>query len=379
MADRLIHPVDPVHPVKKMGCHETLPSIALLGMVALCFGGLSTSTAAGVIVLANRNDEGVDFSVVGEGYPATAHRLSPHELISLDIFQPVAITFDDRTGQHRYRLDPNTIHVFVGQGDAFDLRQMMLQQAKSLETESLPKQETPRLARLCIIPVKLLVDDEEPMVRRLWEKKLRDRLAAASEIFERHCRVRFEVAAVDTWDTDDRVNDFPESLGEFEREVRPAPGRIAIGFTSQYKLPERRTHLGGTRGPLHSHVLIREWSQHISPSERLEVLVHELAHVLGAAHSAEADSVMRPVLGDRRSNAREFRIGFDPINTLIMSLMSEELRRGTFRGFSRMAPSTRATLIGVYRTLNTAQPDDPAAKNYLRLLGATIEGPLDGN
>jgi hypothetical protein len=38
------------------------------------------------------------------------------------------------------------------------------------------------------IPVKILVDDKEPTVRRLWEKRCRDRVAAASNIIERCCQ-----------------------------------------------------------------------------------------------------------------------------------------------------------------------------------------------
>ena len=78
--------------------------------------------------------------------------------------------------------------------------------------------------------------------------------------------------------------------------------------------------MAGTRGPLHSHILVREWSPQMSEPERLEFLVHELGHFLGASHSPEPDSVMRPVLGDQPGrSARAFRIRFDPVNTLVMS------------------------------------------------------------
>ena len=40
---------------------------------------------------------------------------------------------------------------------------------------------------------------------------------------------------------------------------------------------------------------------------------HELGHFLGSVHSPEADSVMRPVLGDRQSRSVKFRVGFDPV------------------------------------------------------------------
>jgi hypothetical protein len=219
----------------------------------------------------------------------------------------------------------------------------------------------------------LLADDDEPAVQRVWEKRLRDRLAKASDIFEYHCRVRFEVAAVDTWTTDDTIYSFERSLREFESAVKPAPARVAIGFTSQYHIPKGRTHLGGTRGPLHSHILIREWARHVTEPERLELLVHELGHFFGATHSAEPDSVMRPILGDHLSHSRSFRIGFDPVNTMIMYLVAEELRRGRwFRGFYALPLQTRSHLRSAYAAMGKAMPRDQSAKNYIKLLDSSF-------
>src|SRR3990172_8995441 len=61
------------------------------------------------------------------------------------------------------------------------------------------------------------------------------------------------------------------------------PAQLAIGFTSQYQVVTGRVHMAGTRGTLQSHILVREWSQHMSEPERLELLVHELGHFLGAS------------------------------------------------------------------------------------------------
>ena len=101
---------------------------------------------------------------------------------------------------------------------------------------------------------------------------------------------------------------------------------MAIGFTTHYEWVQGEMHLGGTHGALASHVLIRESPGQVSEPERLEVLVHELGHFLGAAHTSDKTSVMRPMLGDRQSAAKCFRIGFDAPNTLIMSLVAEEMR-----------------------------------------------------
>jgi hypothetical protein len=178
---------------------------------------------------------------------------------------------------------------------------------------------------------------------------------------------------VGPWRTDDRRRDFVETRREFESEVRPDPAQIAIGFTSQYEIVKKKgTHLGGTRGPLHTHVLVREWSKYLGEDERLEVLVHELGHILGAAHSPEPRSVMRPSLGDDQIKVPGFQIGFDPLNTLAMYMVGQQLQSGGYTRFKEMPLSTRRRLADVYAEIALAMPKDPAAMRYLQLLGARI-------
>jgi len=243
------------------------------------------------------------------------------------------------------------------------------------DAQAAQRDENAPAAKPLAIPVKLLVDDDERAARGRWEARLRARLETASALFERCCRVKFVVAEVATWDSDDATTDFEQSLAEFEREVQSQPQRLAIGFTSQYPLVQGRVHLGGTRGPLHSHVLLREWSQQISESERLEVLVHELGHFLGAVHSPEPISVMRPNLGDRKARLRDFRIAFDPLNALAMCLVGESLSRRPTSTFAALPPPTRSRLTAVYRTLAETLPDDPAPPQYLALLGVRVRQP----
>ena len=77
---------------------------------------------------------------------------------------------------------------------------------------------------------------------------------------------------------------------------------------------------------LQSHILVREWSATMSEPEREEVLLHEVGHYLGAVHSPDPVSVMRPVLADNQAIRTKFQIGFDPVNTLLINLVSEEIR-----------------------------------------------------
>lgn len=154
------------------------------------------------------------------------------------------------------------------------------------------------------ITVKLLADNKEPTLQRIWEKRYRDRLAAASDVIERCCGVRFKIVAVDTWTSNDDIHDLNQLMEDFMRKVRPEPAQLVIGFTAQFRSLRDDKHIGGARGPFCPYVLIREWGRQVTDPERLEILTHELGHYLGAVHSPEPKSVMRPDLSDWQSRVR---------------------------------------------------------------------------
>jgi matrixin len=125
---------------------------------------------------------------------------------------------------------------------------------------------------------------------------------------------------------------------------------------------------GGTRGPLHTHLLIREHVNKNSERESLELVVHELGHFLGAVHSPEQNTVMRTILGDRQARDTRFRVVFDPLNTMAMCLVSQELAARPEVRFRQLTPPTRAELRAIYADLARAIPNDPAARQYLQLV-----------
>jgi hypothetical protein len=102
--------------------------------------------------------------------------------------------------------------------------------------------------------------------------------------------------------------------------------------------------------------------------ERLEALLHELGHYLGAAHSPDPNSVMRPVIGDGRARSNRYRLGFDPTNAQIIRMISSEVSILGVRRFNQLSDVTKQRLIGQYQQLAQQLPDDPAAKRFLQYL-----------
>ncbi|WP_442485827.1 matrixin family metalloprotease [Aeoliella sp. SH292] len=327
---------------------------------------------ADVAVVANRTPRRVPVEITVPGTPAWQVTLTPGE--SRPIFADGASSISFMSGQDtkQYTLEPANVYFLGAREDGtIDLQRIGLGETSPF-VAGLPGSaaNTPPAT----IPVKILVDDDEPMRQLMWEGKLRKRIAAASEILHRHAMVKLEVVAVDTWTTDNATNDFHTTLAEFEKTVDPFPGQLAIGFSSQYEVAEGRVHMGGTRGALRPHILLREWSQHASETEKLELLLHELGHYLGAAHSPEPDSVMRPVLGDRLARKKDFVIRFDPVNTLLMSMVGEEVRRRRVSSFAEIGAATRNRMQEIYKILGYTRPEDPAAGALARQLGQERTG-----
>ncbi len=156
---------------------------------------------------------------------------------------------------------------------------------------------------------------------------------------------------------------------EFAQKVRPAPrGWRSVSRATTNGSTARCTWAERTaRWPRTSSFANRPGQ--VSEPERLEVLVHELGHFLGAAHTSDKASVMRPKLGDRQSAAKTFRIGFDAPNTLIMSLIAEEMRTRHIWHPSVLSPEAKTAVRGAYMALAQTIPQDPVSTSAIESLG----------
>ena len=279
------------------------------------------------------------------------------------------VRFGEGLQRQQYPLHAGTAYFFTRgiNGQGLHLEQIGLgEKATADAPQALANGKKP--PKSVTIPVKVLVDENEPTHRRIWEPKLRERIGEASKILERHSGVRLQVVEVATWASDDTQQNFALTLREFERKVRPYPAQLAIGFSSQYKVSRTGSHLGVTRWPLHSHILLRERSRNLLETEKLELLVHELGHYLGASHSPEPQSVMRPLLTRGQQRSVGSRIQFDPVNALLIAIMGEEIRQYGIRDVRKLSKPTIERLKQIYGVLKLAMPDDPAAQQYLRIL-----------
>jgi hypothetical protein len=347
------------------------------------------AVSADVVVIANRAPERVVFAIQVEGQPDQNFSLPSGEIVSIRLSGEGLLRFVSAHQRTEYLLDPDSAYFFYRRpegedgadpGPALRLQQIgLVDAAEPFEERPAGRGQSsgPAPVRggdgILRIPVKLLVDDDERAAVQRWKQRLGKRLEAASLVFERYCRVGFEAVALETWDSNDELDVFEKSFVEFESRVRTEPARLAIGFTSQYQVPVGRTNLGGTRGPLGTHILIGEWSQSISEAERLELLVHELGHYLGAAHSPERQSVMRPLLTDRLPGTVGERLVLDPLNALAVCLVGEEMGERRLESLDGMSVPRRKRLTEIYATLSRALPDDPAAPRLSAVVAALRE------
>ncbi len=338
--------------------------VVLLGSTGL---GGSTGAVA-VCVLANRSPVSVTCQV-----DEVQLQLNPGDCRPIPLLAPVQMRYTAAGRQSESRIEPLCIYYFGGlPRGGIELGQIALTLEPTAESNAAARPAAPagrsKPPANVIIPVKLFFDETPGISAAQWDSSLRRRFDEVSRIFAGHCFVEFQIAAVEPWHLADEVTNFETALSQFERVTSPGAARLAIGFTGKVRTFEDR-HLGGTRGPLHTHLLVRERVTRNSEKERVELLVHELGHFLGAVHSPEPNSVMRPLLGNVRTWTAASGIGFDPPNTLVMCLVSDQLRRQPAARFADFDPRGKRLLRGVYALLaEAAVKDDLSAIRFRQQL-----------
>lgn len=330
---------------------------------------------ADVIVLANRTQEPVQVHVVLEKLQRNLTIPAARQAI-LPARGSCEVLYDVGGDLIRYQLDTNSVYFFtLDKKGWLDLRQVDLGESNSI-TEAESSGARPARVPVAELSVKVLVDQYEPTPREVWEKRLRRRMDRVSKILMQHCGLKLKVVAVGTWNSGDKPLGFRQALNDFRQQVDPHPGCLAIGFTGRHQKESVQFDLGATQGMMQSHILIGEWATTMTEPERTEVLLHEIGHYLGAVHSPDSSSVMRSLLADNKAIQKSFHIGFDPVNTLIVNLVADQIRTHQCTSVSTMTAAARERLTQIYSSLLKATPHDNSIRQYLSQLNMASDTPL---
>ncbi|NQT37959.1 MAG: NPCBM/NEW2 domain-containing protein [Planctomycetes bacterium] len=315
---------------------------------------------ASVVVLSNRTEQPVVFSLRRtEGEP-TKHVLSPGKLTIVRPADDVQIELD---GRRRYLLSPDTLGYFTKgpEGPVF-------QQVSFLPGDSpaaVPGDTLP--AAPVVVRVVVAVDDEQPAAQQAWQQRLTRQVASASAVIARYCPVRFEVVATRQWNSDNGLKDYRQLATELRREVPPHPASLVIGFSSQLRIGPSSRLPHADSDPFFSHLLLPDIQKKFSSDDQLVFLVHSLGHYLGGVHGVSPWSVMRPKPIDGSPAAGEPALAFDPVNVLILNLVARQMQGRDVRRLSDLSRGTRLHLESIYARMAALIPDDPSIAHLVEL------------
>lgn len=335
-----------------------------LGIAAFC-----SSAQGAVVVVANQTEKPVAFTAVLPGEPNQAQSLPVGEIAVFHTTSGMGVDFVSQAKHRRYQLDPNAVFAFVASGERLDLKQITF--SRSVGGISLHIAAGQSLPAPVAIPVKIVADEDQPANREVWEQQLRRQLAEASAFFERLCRVRFEVVAVEEWDSDDGRRDLGELLSELRQEVPSEPAGLVVGMTSQVEVKaDTRLPMVAT-APLAGPILLPSAQEAFREGDQLELLVHQLGHFLGAVHSPEPGSVMRPVLrgGGRPPAAGPLKM--DAVNALAVNLLGESIRSRHARTLAEVPRATRWHLFAIYSEILRSLQDSDTVRTIDLVRGPT--------
>lgn len=338
----------------------------LLGVLAFMEQRPGQATA-GVVVLVNKTEGQVEVEISDGDSRAGGAVLPAGGLVPIITTAPPTVRIKGSAAPITERLALNSIYqIESAKGPDLTLREIRVGNLRPGIWQLPPGKN---INRAVVVPVAVYVDEEQPALREVWEPRLRRQVEEASRFVEWFCQVRFEVVAVGTWQSDNAAHSVEALLADFRRKVSPGPARLAIGFSSQLRVTENAA-FHCPLGLLESHVVIPDVQQHFSSQAQLMSLIHSFGHFLGAVDMAEGPSVMNPGHNPPEvdKNRRDY---FDPLNTLLINLVAEELAFRNVRHPRELSSSTRNYLVGVYRPL-TYRSRRP---NMERLLAGFEESP----
>ena len=335
------------------------------------------SAWADVAVISNRMEKGVAFVVAQKGKPQQTVRLASGDAFSFFFDDQSALAFNDGQQNQQVPLEPQSVYFFGTSPEGKMFFQKLPITGNPVGAFRMDENVAPVLSgsitysplgmKIIEVPVKIFVDDNEYSKQSVWEPRLRKRIDKVNEVYERLCHLRFKIVGVGQWKSDDNIQDFVTSMKEFEMMAPAYPAALAIGFTSQYGVKPGVDHIGMTRQPFHTHILIREFAPQFSENERVEALIHELGHWLGAVHNPDPHCYMNPTLAERQSRRAAYVKTFNPINALLINLWAD-VWANRKNGLMNMSDQRIEEFIEIYSFMSKIPHTDSNAASIEKLL-----------
>ncbi len=322
-----------------------------------------------ISILANVGEEPIRFwTEMKKGAPRTEWTLPPGGLLSVSNPQETAAVFERAGELIRLRLLQDEIYLFVKQNGIQELLGIGPEYPTSVPTSRIQGKDRENRGGanesrelFLTIPVVVFTDTNIPMAEKPWRERVGARIRAASEILERTCFVKLEIRDFRNWESDPKSRTLRDVMKDFEQKTPLEKGVLAMGFTAHKNIAESQTELGLARQPFYGRILLREEAPQITEAERLETLLHEIGHYLGAVHTSDENSIMRTILHERHARNVKFEIAFDPLNALAMNLWARQFRRGDGERLRTIHPDVCERLEVVYRLIQRLAEEQKAA------------------
>lgn len=323
---------------------------ALLGIACGDLVGVARSrqvwaTTSGCVVIASRVPVAVPYRLEFEAGSGTSVTLTPGAVRSHRIAGPTFILLGRNDSPQRQPLEPDRAYVLVPNeaGDDVELRQIDFGAGKFDATPVMDRvRPTDQQLAAGVLAIRVVMDGREPETVAFAERRLRRRLATASELLAAAAGIRLHILSFGTWDPGAAAEDWESARRDFESRAPLESARLVVGFTRQYPVtPSEVAKSKLSEEPLTTHLLVPDAQAHFSEEQCLETLLHELGHFWGATHVSETSSPMRANLDEP---AGPWPLAFDPASALAMSLVADEVRTRGISQWEELSP-TRSKLI----------------------------------